>query len=123
MDEDGAVMGMRRAGDPELHRRGQLVRSLSAWREMLPGSFVEVRRPCGKPNCRCADGVHLHRAFQLSVIIEGRPRAVYIPAAWAAEVRTRAAMAKRFRAAGAAIAAINLQRLLRRKHAAKRLPR
>lgn len=114
---------MRRSANPELHRRGQLVRSLGAWREMLPGSFVEVRRQCGKPNCRCADGVHLHQAFQLSVVMDGRPRAVYIPAAWAAEVRAHVEMAKRFQGAAAAIAEINLQRLLRRKQEAKRPPR
>lgn len=117
------MKGMRRAGDPELQRRGQLIRSLSAWREMLPGSFVEVRRPCGKPNCRCADGVHLHRAFQLSVVREGRPRAIHIPAAWADEVRTHVEMARRFQGVAAAIAEINLRRLLRRKREAKRIPR
>lgn len=51
--------------DADLERRGRLVRSLLAFREMLPGSFVEVRRQCGKPTCRCADGTHLHPRFHL----------------------------------------------------------
>jgi len=114
---------MRGTDDSELRRRGQLMRRLGTWREMLPGSFVEVQRQCGKPTCHCADGVHLHQAFQLSVVIDGQHRAVYIPAAWAAEVRAKVEMARRFQRAAAAIAEINLQRLLRRKQEAKRIPR
>ncbi len=118
--EDGELLLMRRFGDPELRRRGRLIRSLGAWREMLPGSFVEVRRQCGKANCWCTDGVHLHRAFQLSVTINGQPRAIYIPTAWAADVRAQVEMAKRVHETVAAIAEINLRRLLRRKQEVKR---
>lgn len=114
---------MRNPGDPELRRRGQLIRRLGAWREMLPGSFVEVHRQCGKPNCRCADGVELHRAFQLSVIIDGRHRSFYIPASWADEVRAKVVMHKRFQETAAIIAEINLRRLLRRKQEVKRKAR
>jgi hypothetical protein len=54
--------------DPELSLRGRLVRSLGAMREMLPGSFVERGRKCGKPTCHYADGKNLHTQFLLSVL-------------------------------------------------------
>ena len=111
---------MRARDDPELTQRRRLVQHLSAWREMLPGSFVTVRRQCGKPTCRCADGTHLHTAFQLSVLVDGHPRAIHIPAAWAEEVRERVEMAKHFQAAAASICQTNLRRLLRRKEAARK---
>lgn len=106
-------------GDPELERRGRLVRQLGTWREMVPGSFVVRRLPCGKPNCRCADGIHLHTAVQLSVLVEGKHRTLHIPAAWAEEVRLKVEMYKRFQAAAAAIAQLNLRRLVRRLEARK----
>lgn len=109
--------------DPDLRRRGRLVRSLAAWREMLPGSLVEGRRRCGKPNCRCADGVHLHRAYQISVLWQGQPRTFHVPAAWVEEVRARVEMARRFHEAAATIAEINLLRFLRRKQERKRTAR
>jgi hypothetical protein len=113
---------MRPPEDPELTQRRRLLHQLSTWREMLPGSFVTVRRRCGKPTCRCADGVHLHTAFQLSVVVDGKPRAFHVPPAWAAEVRERVEMAKRFHEAAATICQINLRRWLRRKAAARKPP-
>ncbi len=113
---------MRRSSDPDLQLRGRLLRSLSTFREMLPGSFVEVHSQCGKPNCRCADGIHLHPAFRISVLWKGKPQSFYVPAAWAEEIRAQVAMSKRFQEAAAAIYAINLRRFLRRKKEWKRQP-
>lgn len=101
--------------DPELQLRGRLVRSLGALREMLPGSFVERFRQCGKPSCRCADGKQLHSQFQLSVLIDGKPKSFHVPARLAAQVRARVELRKRFELAAARIAEINLRRLLRGK--------
>ena len=108
--------------DEEMERRGRLVRSLGAFREMLPGSFVEVRRQCGKPTCRCADGKQLHAAYQLSVLVDGHPRAFHIPAAWAEEIRARVDQYKRFHEATTAICQINLRRFLRRKEGERKPP-
>lgn len=102
-------------GDEELQARGRLVRSLGALREMLPGSFVERRRKCGKPNCRCADGKNLHAQFQVSLLVDGRPRTFNISAQLAEEVRRQVEMHKRFRRAEDAICQINLRRFLRRR--------
>ena len=101
--------------DPDLDLRGRLIRSLGALREMLPGSLVERRRECGKPNCRCADGKQLHTVFQISVLQEGESKTYHIPAELAEEVRAKVAMHKSFDEAAAKIGHINLRRFLQRK--------
>ena len=100
-------------GDEELQARGRLVRSLGALREMLPGSFVERRRKCGKPNCRCADGKNLHPQFQVSLLVDGKPRTFNISPELAEQVRRQVDMLKRFRRTEDAICQINLHRFLR----------
>src|ERR1035438_2957052 len=87
---------MKNPGQPDLESRGKLIRSLGSLREMLPGSFVERTRSCGRPNCRCADGKNLHRQYQISVLINGRPQALNIPTAWAEKVRQKIEMRRRF---------------------------
>ena len=101
----------------ELESRGRLIRSLLALREMLPGSFVERRRKCGKPNCRCASGDpdQLHVEYLLSFLSQGKPRTFHIPAELVAEIRSRVELHKRFQQAETAICDINLRRLLQRK--------
>ena len=101
--------------DPELQLRGRLVRSLSALREMLPGSFAERQRACGKPNCRCADGKHLHSQYQLSVLAEGKLKTYNVPARQAETVRRRVDLHRRFQKAAAMIASLNLRRWLRQR--------
>ena len=99
--------------DSELQLRGRLVRRLGALREMLPGSFVERQRRCGRPNCRCADGKHLHPQYQLSVLAEGKLQTYNVPARQAEEVRRRVDLQRRFQKAAAMISALNLRRWLR----------
>jgi hypothetical protein len=105
------------ADNTELASRGKLVRSLGALREMLPGSFVERRRKCGKPNCRCAEGKpeDMHVQFLLSVLSKRKLTTFHIPAELAEQTRRQVEMHRRFQQAAAAICEINLRRLLRRK--------
>jgi hypothetical protein len=42
---------------------------------LVRGSLITLRRRCGKPNCRCADGVP-HETPALSYSVEGRTRTV-----------------------------------------------
>jgi hypothetical protein len=98
-----------------LDLRGSLIRRLGALREMLPGSFVERSRKCGKPNCRCAAGEKLHAEFLLSVRVDGKSTTFHVPAALAGEVRSKVELRKRFDEAAARIAGLNLRRFLRRK--------
>lgn len=101
--------------DPERQLRGRLVRSLGALREMLPGSFVQRQRACGKPNCRCADGKHLHSQYQLSVLAEGGLKTYHVPARQADEIRRRVDLHRRFQKAAAMIGSLNLRRWLRER--------
>jgi hypothetical protein len=101
--------------DPDLQARGRLIRSLGALREMLPGSFVKRKRTCGRPNCHCADGKSLHAQFQISVLVEGKPKTFNIPAKLVEPVRRKIEMRRRFDAAAASICGINLKRFLQQK--------
>jgi hypothetical protein len=106
---------MKSPGNPALKLRGRLIRSLGALREMLPGSFVERKRACGRPNCHCADGENLHSQYQISVLIDGKPKALNIPAELVVKVREKIEMRQRFDAAAAAIWRLNLKRFLKEK--------
>src|SRR5260370_13751392 len=106
---------MRAPRDPDLELRGKLIRSLGALREMLRGSFVERKRACGQPTCHCADGKRLHSQYQISVLIDGKPKALNIPAELAEQVRQKIEMRRRFDAAAASICRLNLKRFLKEK--------
>ena len=106
---------MRPPPEPDLELRGKLMRSLGALREMLPGSFVERKRACGRPNCHCADGKQLHSQYQISILIDGKPKALNIPAELVEKVREKIEMRRRFEAAAATICGVNLKRFLKEK--------
>jgi len=106
---------MKSPREPDLELRGRLIRSLGSLREMLPGSFVERKRACGRPNCHCADGKLLHSQFQISVLIDGKPKALNIPTDLAEKVRQKIGMRRRFDAAAATICGVNLKRFLKEK--------
>jgi len=82
---------------------------------MLPGSFVERKRSCGQPNCHCADGNNLHSQFQISVLVDGKPKALNIPAELAEKVREKIEMRRRFESAATTICRLNLKRFLKEK--------
>ena len=111
---------MRPPREPDLELRGKLIRSLGALREMLPGSFVERKRACGRPNCHCADGKELHSQYQISILIDGKPKALNIPAELVEKVREKIEMRRRFEAAAATICGVNLKRFLQEKLKAKK---
>ena len=106
---------MRPPPEPDLELRGKLMRSLGALREMLPGSFVERKRACGRPNCHCADGKQLHSQYQISILIDGKPKALNIPAELVEKVREKIEMRRRFDTAAATICGVNLKRFLKEK--------
>jgi len=106
---------MKSPREPDLELRGKLIRSLGALREMLPGSFVERKRACGRPNCHCADGKRLHAQYQISVLMDGKPKALHIAVEWAKKVREKIEMRHRFEAAAATICGVNLKRFLKEK--------
>ena len=106
---------MKAPHDPDLELRGKLIRSLGLLREMLPGSFVERQRACGQPTCHCADGKSLHVQYQISLLVDGKPKTLNIPARWVETVREKIEMRRRFEAAAATICSVNLKRFLKEK--------
>ena len=106
---------MPTVSDPDLRLRGRLMRSLGLLREMLPGSFVERKRACGRGNCHCADGKSLHTQYQISVLVDGQPKTFNIPASLVQQVREKIELRQRFEAAAATVCDINLRRLLKDK--------
>lgn len=106
---------MRSPSDPDLELRGKLIRSLGSLREMLPGSFVERKRACGRPTCHCADGKNLHSQYQISVLVDGKPKTFNVPAELAEKIREKVELRRRLDAAVTTICGINLKRFLQEK--------
>lgn len=78
---------------------------------MVRGSLVTLRRRCGKPGCRCADGQQRHEAPALSYSERGRTRVVMlaesdVAAVAAALERYRLAKTELEEAASAGLAAL-----------------
>jgi hypothetical protein len=103
------------SADSDLQLRGRLVRRLGLFRDMLPGSFVENKRSCGRPNCHCANGKNLHTQYQISVLIDGQPKTFHVPKSMVEQVREKIQLRQRFEAAAAAIGKINLSRFLKER--------
>jgi len=72
--------------------RGPHVQALLELRDaLLRGSFVSLRRKCGKPTCHCVEGEG-HPAKYLSIKEGGRTRLIYVGAG--EEVRVAEAVAR-----------------------------
>jgi len=101
------------AYDPELHLRGRLVR------DMLPGAFVERRCACGRSDRRSASGRRedRHPQWALSLVVEGKPRLIRLPAALAEQARRGVQLHRRVQEVEARILEINLRGLRRKKQA------
>src|SRR2546430_16631643 len=106
---------MKSPREPDLELRGKLIRSLGALREMLPGSFGERTRACGRPGWHCADGKRLHSQYQISVLIYGKPKALNIPAELVEKGRQKIEMRRHFEAAAATLVKANRNRFLKGK--------
>jgi hypothetical protein len=70
---------------------------------MVPGSFYLLRRKCGKPNCRCANG-QFHATYVLTRSEQGRDRLYTVPKEQRAQVRQWAAEYRRYQRARAVLA-------------------
>jgi gluconate kinase len=80
-----------------------------------PARLSNALAPAAAPNCHCADGKRLHSQYQISVLIDGKPKAFNIPEEWVEKVREKIEMRRRFDAAAATICKINLKRFLKEK--------
>lgn len=59
-------------------RRRDIARKTPRIGQVIKGSLVVVKRYCGKPNCRCRNGLK-HRSLYISRTVKGRQRLRYIP--------------------------------------------
>mgnify|MGYP001561322281 FL=1 len=69
-----------------LRTRRKTAKAMPRAEEILRGSIVEVKRYCGKANCRCSKG-HKHRSLYISQSNNGQSRLIYIPQRSEKEVR------------------------------------
>jgi len=77
--------------------------------------FCRTQTRLRPPTCHCADGKRLHSQYQISVLIDGKPKALNIPAELVEKVRAKIDMRHRFDAAAATICSVNLKRFLKEK--------
>ena len=69
----------------ERQRRSRLTQLIQG-HPFLRGTLSVRRRPCGKPNCRCARG-ELHVSLYVVQSHDGKPRQVYVPQDWEERIR------------------------------------
>jgi hypothetical protein len=94
--------------DRRLALRARLARALPRYREMLPGSFVESFRKCGKAGCRCTEG-QLHQQYLLSVLVDGVAKTFHVPSELVERVRQQVKQHKDFRQLESEICKLNLE--------------
>jgi hypothetical protein len=81
---------------------------------LLPGSFVERQRSAARPTVIAPTAGACTPNFQISVLLDGKPKALNIPAALVEKVRQKIEMRRRFEAA-AATCGLNRRRFLKEK--------
>jgi hypothetical protein len=74
---------------------GRLLRSLQLEAPLTPGSLYRLRRKCGKPTCRCAQG-HLHETWVLTRSAQGQTKLYSVPPEQRARVRQLTAAYRRY---------------------------
>ncbi len=62
------------------------LKQLAAFGPLIDGSLVVVRRRCGRPGCRCAQG-EKHPAHYLTRKVGRKTHSLYIPVALVEDVR------------------------------------
>ena len=62
---------------------------------MTPGSLYLLRRKCGKPTCRCAQG-HLHEAWVLTRSDQGQAKLLAVPAEQRSRLRQLTQVYRRY---------------------------
>ncbi|HYV30250.1 MAG TPA: DUF6788 family protein [Candidatus Binatia bacterium] len=107
---DASTSTLRRQLWRQFRASGRLLRLLTAQAECLPGSFYLLRRKCGKPSCRCAQG-HLHTSWVLTRSESGKHKLYPVPPEDRARVRKLAASWKRSQKARAKLIKLNAQLL------------
>lgn len=70
-----------------LKNRYKIAKQMPRSSKIVKGTLVELRRKCGKPNCRCQKG-EKHVSLYLSQSHKGKTRMTYIPRKYEKEIKT-----------------------------------
>ena len=63
----------------EYKNKEEIMMDLACLGNLIRGSLVHTHRKCGKPNCACAQGKHLHPVCLLSTSVKGgRNKMTYV---------------------------------------------
>jgi hypothetical protein len=76
-------------------KRRRLLEEVLESGKMVQGSLYEMRRRCGKPNCRCTRG-DLHASWYLSRAMKGRTKLTYIGSSVPAQLSERVKRYQRY---------------------------
>jgi len=79
---------------------GALLRMMTSQGPLTPGSFYLLKRKCGKPSCRCAQG-KLHAVWVLTRSESGQHKLFSVPPEQRAKVRQLATAWRRYQRARA----------------------
>jgi len=88
----------------------QLVEPFFSDRPVIKGTVYELRRKCGKPGCKCAQG-ELHARMVVSASEKGRTRLRVIPRGFLVEVQGRVKRYQELRRVRARVVVIHRQML------------
>ena len=99
----------------------KLVHILSHRQAMVKGSVYQMQRKCGKPNCRCAEGLP-HSSMVLSWSEGGRTRLLSVPEKNLDVLRQQTEQYQRFRKARARLVQLhkNMLEVINRIEEARR---
>jgi len=78
---------------------------------ITPGSVYELRRKCGKPSCRCANGTDLHACLVITWTTKGRKRLRSVPEGEQMELQALTRRYKLFRKARARLIEVHAKML------------
>ena len=88
----------------------QLVEPFFSDRPVVKGTVYELRRRCGKPGCKCAQG-ELHARMVVSASEKGKTRLRVIPRGFLVEAQQRVGRYQELRRIRARLVAIHVQML------------
>jgi hypothetical protein len=88
----------------------QLVEPFFSDRPVIKGTVYELRRRCGKPGCKCAQG-ELHARMVVSASEKGRTQLRVIPRGFLVETQQKVGRYQELRRIRARLVAIHVQML------------
>lgn len=88
----------------------QLIKPFFSDKAVIKGSVYELKRKCGKPGCRCAQG-QLHRRMVVSASEKGRTRLRVIPRGYLVDVQVKVERYQKLRVARARLIEVNKKML------------